>query len=52
MKKPRKRPIGSTQVYKTYSLLEKHETEPETGVPLPSLEAIELAKRTVDENEL
>ncbi len=44
--------LGSTQTYKTYSLLEKHATERETGVPLPSLEAVELAKQTVDENEL
>lgn len=43
--------IGHTQAYKTYSLLEKHKTEHVTGIPLPSLEAVELAKRTVDENE-
>ncbi|HMM31528.1 MAG TPA: hypothetical protein PKB13_07095 [Clostridia bacterium] len=43
---------GHTQAYKTYSLLEKHKTEKNTGVPMPSLEAIELAKQTVDEHEI
>lgn len=43
---------GRLGTYKTYSLLEKKEVEPVTGIPLPSLEAIELAKRSVDENEL
>lgn len=43
---------GHTQVYKTYSLLEKEKTEQITGVPMPSLESITMAKRTVDENEL
>ena len=32
--------------------LEKHKTEKNTGVPMPSLEAIELAKQTVDEHEI
>lgn len=44
--------IGHTQAYKTYSLLEQEKTEEITGVPMPSLDAITMAKRTVDENEL
>lgn len=44
--------VGHIQAYKTYSLLEKHKTEAITGIPMPSLEAIEQAKQTVDENEI
>ncbi len=40
---------GHVSAYKTYTLLEKHEVEPETGIAIPSLEAVEQAKRTVDE---
>lgn len=52
MERRRYKTTGHLGVYKTYSLLEKQETEPVTGIPLPSLEAVELAKQTVDENEL
>jgi hypothetical protein len=40
---------GHIGAYKTYTLLEKHETEPVTGIAIPSLEAVEQAKHTVDE---
>ena len=43
--------VGHTQAYKTYSLLEKHKTEENTGIPIPSNEAVAMAKQTVDENE-
>lgn len=52
MEKHRYKTAGHLGAYQTYSLLEKKETEPVTGVPLPSLEAVELAKHAVDENEL
>lgn len=48
----RYRTMGHLGVYKTYSLLEKDATEPVTGIAIPSQAAIELAKHTVDENEL
>ncbi len=52
MERRRYKTKGHIGVYKTYALLEKHETEPVTGIPIPSCEAVEQAKHTVDENEL
>ncbi|MCE5235583.1 MAG: hypothetical protein ABFC62_00975 [Clostridiaceae bacterium] len=52
MLKYRYKTAGRLGAYKTYSLLEKKGAESVTGIPLPSLEAVELAKRAVDENEL
>ncbi len=46
MKKPRKTPQ-----YATYSILDKGEPDPVTGVVEPPEDMIEFAKRTVDENE-
>lgn len=39
------------QTYATYTLLEHVNLDPETNLPNPSDEAIQLAKECVDENE-